>query len=345
MNILVNINKTECICFRCEIVFYLRPCDIKAGRGKFCSQDCYKKHRLETKKKDVHCKCKNCDIDFFIKPHLIKFGYGKYCSQKCQWEGMKRREYAICKSCNKEFEVTLSLKENGRGIYCSTNCKHMSLKKVIKVNCCNCGSVFSRRPFEHKKKFCSIKCLGEGRRTRVTLSCKNCGNFFTAEPNRIAVGKGLFCSLNCYRETFPGKVTRECKWCKSEFEVFPSLLKQVGGGSFCGRQCSGSYKTSLQGGRRSSIEIMVESELKKLDFVFYSQYRIFKYLCDFYVPHLNLVIECDGDYWHSRPEVIKRDRIKDEWMKNNDYNIVRLKETDIRADANRALLNKIEFYI
>jgi very-short-patch-repair endonuclease len=39
-----------------------------------------------------------------------------------------------------------------------------------------------------------------------------------------------------------------------------------------------------------------------------------KFLCDFAIPSHNIVIECDGDYWHSRPEIIKRDSAKNGYI-------------------------------
>jgi very-short-patch-repair endonuclease len=37
----------------------------------------------------------------------------------------------------------------------------------------------------------------------------------------------------------------------------------------------------------------------------------YTYLVDAYVPALKLAVEADGSYWHSRPEIQQRDRIRD----------------------------------
>jgi very-short-patch-repair endonuclease len=52
-------------------------------------------------------------------------------------------------------------------------------------------------------------------------------------------------------------------------------------------------------------------ELKMSDFLieenidFIKNYEIGVFLVDFYLPKHNLVIECDGDYWHANPNFVK----------------------------------------
>lgn len=55
-----------------------------------------------------------------------------------------------------------------------------------------------------------------------------------------------------------------------------------------------------------------------------------KYVVDAYIPNLNLVIEADGIYWHSKPISLKRDKIKDAYLKEQGFNLIRLPENEIR---------------
>ena len=57
-----------------------------------------------------------------------------------------------------------------------------------------------------------------------------------------------------------------------------------------------------------------------------------KFLVDAYIPSLNLVIEADGDYWHSLDKVIKRDRAKNAYLTKCGFKLLRLTETEIRND-------------
>lgn len=72
---------------------------------------------------------------------------------------------------------------------------------------------------------------------------------------------------------------------------------------------------SKQRNRTSSIQQMLYSFLDDLGIEYYKegeQTRIGYYVFDCIVPHNNkkLLIECQGDYWHSLPEAEKNDRSK-----------------------------------
>jgi very-short-patch-repair endonuclease len=80
----------------------------------------------------------------------------------------------------------------------------------------------------------------------------------------------------------------------------------------------------------TSIEIAIDNLLTEMGIAFVSQEQIERWSCDFYVPSANLVIECDGDYWHQLPSVQRKDAIKDTWLKNNGYSVLHLSEDAIR---------------
>ncbi|WP_407636497.1 endonuclease domain-containing protein [Deinococcus phoenicis] len=132
------------------------------------------------------------------------------------------------------------------------------------------------------------------------------------------------------------RVPRVCERCGSTFHAKPAKLT-LGEGRFCSRQCVGAYSAALQGGRRSSIEVAIEAELVRQGVPFESQKQFRWYTVDFYLPHLRLVLECDGDYWHSRPQQVAKDRKKDAWLSGCGERIVRLTETEIRASPQEAL--------
>ena len=54
-----------------------------------------------------------------------------------------------------------------------------------------------------------------------------------------------------------------------------------------------------------------------------------RFQCDFYLPFLNLIVECDGTYWHNRPDMKKRDKAKDAYAKKCGFDILRLTEEEI----------------
>ena len=88
----------------------------------------------------------------------------------------------------------------------------------------------------------------------------------------------------------------------------------------------------------TSIETKVYEELKKRGFLFEQQKFINgKFIVDAYIPVLNLVIECDGDYWHSLERVQKRDKAKNAYLIKCGFNLLRLTETEINKDVKIAL--------
>ena len=81
----------------------------------------------------------------------------------------------------------------------------------------------------------------------------------------------------------------------------------------------------------TGIERKLYKKLEELGLEFRRQAKIAGWLVDAYIPDLNLVIEADGDYWHSLPEVIKRDQLKVDKLKDVGYSVLRLKGSVINS--------------
>jgi len=94
----------------------------------------------------------------------------------------------------------------------------------------------------------------------------------------------------------------------------------------------------------TSIEIKIQNFLKELNIEFFTHQYIkdieHGYQCDIIVPSRNLIIECDGDYWHANPifypnpttkqqEQISRDKIRTIELIANGFKVLRLWECDI----------------
>lgn len=180
----------------------------------------------------------------------------------------------------------------------------------------------------------------------VSFTCEICGSSSEMTEAKTGNGTRRYCSKECTHEAKrrvfgPGhklykKVDRSCEWCGSAFLAKPAKIK-VGEGRFCSRQCVGAYASSLQEGRRSSIEVMIEEGLIETGVDFVAQKKMAHFLCDFYIPSAKLVVECDGDYWHAKPDVAERDARKDAWLISHGQRVIRLSETDIKADRDECI--------
>jgi hypothetical protein len=57
----------------------------------------------------------------------------------------------------------------------------------------------------------------------------------------------------------------------------------------------------------------------------------------------NKIIEFDGDYWHSKPEQIKKDKQRDDYLRKKGYIILRIRESDYRNDKNKIINECLNF--
>ena len=103
----------------------------------------------------------------------------------------------------------------------------------------------------------------------------------------------------------------------------------------------GVLSISKQGnGRESSIEKKLYDYLLLKGILFERQYIINgKFVVDAYIPSMNLAIEADGEYWHSLPQNIRRDRAKNAYLDKCGYNLLRLSEMEIK---NNKFVQKLE---
>lgn len=82
----------------------------------------------------------------------------------------------------------------------------------------------------------------------------------------------------------------------------------------------------------TSIEQKVYGELQKRGLLFETQKLINRrFLVDAYIPSLNLIIEADGNYWHSLDRVKKKDRAENAYLTKCGYRVLRLSEEQITS--------------
>jgi len=85
----------------------------------------------------------------------------------------------------------------------------------------------------------------------------------------------------------------------------------------------------------TSIEVKIQEYLKLLGINFISHQFIKEikhgYPCDIFVPSLNLIIECDGNYWHNYPSRTKIDNMRTKELLNSGFKILRIWESEIKV--------------
>lgn len=85
---------------------------------------------------------------------------------------------------------------------------------------------------------------------------------------------------------------------------------------------------------KSGIELKVENQFKKYGIKYFTQKPLDSghFIIDFYLPEYQLVVECNGDYWHSRPERKKRDKELEEYVLSKGKDILWLWEHEINDE-------------
>jgi very-short-patch-repair endonuclease len=57
--------------------------------------------------------------------------------------------------------------------------------------------------------------------------------------------------------------------------------------------------------KNTKPEMMFSKILDSLQIKYETQKRVEKYICDFYLPNYETIVEVDGDYWHANPSKFK----------------------------------------
>lgn len=180
--------------------------------------------------------------------------------------------------------------------------------------------------------FCNFACFVKYREARrKKINCEQCGKLII-KPVSVAV-KTVFCSKKCKDDFERDYVSRICRNCHKTFEL-PTWETDKGKGSFCSRRCYIQFKGE------TSIEKIVKDYLTKHNIDFDQEVCFGKYHADFQLKGTNILIECDGSYWHSIPGAKEKDIKKDKVLKAKGYEVYRLSEEEIKA-SNGECLSKV----
>lgn len=83
----------------------------------------------------------------------------------------------------------------------------------------------------------------------------------------------------------------------------------------------------------TKIELKIQSYLEQLGVDYFTHRYMDEikhaYQCDIWIPCLNMVIECDGDYWHKYPVGNEIDHIRTQELISKGFKVLRLWEHEI----------------
>jgi len=250
--------------------------------------------------------------------------------------GIRQAFVVTCASCKKKFEIDPYRYRLETTKCCSKKCQSIwhsrGMQKPTHRICPVCNKEFVTRPSD-QKVYCSMLCASKVHGTKITglkverieKICPICSKRFTFRPaeNRS------FCSKRCANKALIKQRLRlTCQWCHNTFDTMHKDQK------YCSKTCR---NIALRNIKFSNIEPGMASALYDAGIRFESQYPYFHYIMDFAIPDRKVSIECDGNYWHSFPEAIVRDKKRDTYLKRHGWTVLRFSETEIYKDINSCI--------
>lgn len=321
-----------------------KNCRKETKNKSYCSVNCRNKGYEGKKRAEyVTISCHSCKKEFEAKKQLVDGGK-KYCSVECQHKGYKvqknERIKLNCLFCGSEFEdlKRFGKKEGVQKKYCSRKCKDTHQKELYQGEG---NPVYGQEHSEEWKKWQS---------DRVT-------KMWESEEHRQKVQKGQekfrkynghWCgtdedSKNRRRETYLEQYGVDHNWKVKEIREKCEITSIKNTGLTTHERA----RKALLRKKETTIETKIKEILinNNIDFKknFYITFDGKMRAYDFYLKNYNLLIEADGDYWHSNPnnfttlnEAQQKNRLNDDFKnkiaKELGYNLVRFWETDINKN-------------
>jgi very-short-patch-repair endonuclease/ribosomal protein L40E len=92
-------------------------------------------------------------------------------------------------------------------------------------------------------------------------------------------------------------------------------------------------KTQVFPLKDTSIEVKIQNFLQQLKIEYFTHKYMninHGYQCDIFIPSMNLVIECDGNYWHKYPTGTEIDHVRTKELIEKGFKVLRLWEFEIK---------------
>lgn len=226
----------------------------------------------------------------------------------------------------------------------------------MKIRICPvCNAEYTRKDHPERYDTCSLKCGHELRRRNFMSNAEQA----LGEPlkegieRRMKEGAHLIdiaraCGFSDARHLYPimdrlgiQRRTRsesvKLQWKNNEmrraaFGQTISDWKQAHPNEAIEHSLIGNLK--LQNTSPTSIEKKLMGAMHWVNLQYEFQYVVGgKFICDFAFPKEMLIVECDGEYWHSTPKQRKRDASKDAYLQACGYTVLRLSDKRIEQDV------------
>lgn len=226
--------------------------------------------------------------------------------------------------------------------------------KIRKFRCIGCGEeIIASRP-SNGTKYCSLSCYRESKRphrkTGKFITCIVCGKEKYIKLSQI--NDINFCSLRCANEYQKrNKIEFICKICGQKFYWSKSRMKN-NNPTYCSWGCrikdkehiiKNSIKGNLEQQNKKGLNKLELSGRKILEDIgvdFQEQVLMFnKFLVDILLEKQKIIIQWDGEYWHTKQKRVLLDRSQDAYLKECGYNVLRITDKQIKNNIEEVYAN------
>jgi very-short-patch-repair endonuclease len=300
-------SKIEFVCANCKCKFINWKSNLnRKGKNFFCSRNCYFEFRFGHKPVGkVGFVCANCGKLYYHYNSFKRNYKVNYCSKECmvdysrthREEFMGENNHFFGKKHTAESKLKQSLIKIG---------KEQSVEWRLKNSLATKGEKnhnYGKKCPDWQKALISKANTGLKRSDefKINLSIKNTGKIRTPEQRKHYSEGGK-------KRPKPSEETKKKIRMKRLNQIIPI--------------------------KDTSIEIKIQNYLKMLDVEFVKHKIIMiehSYQCDIFVPSLNLVIECDGDYFHNYPFGKELDHVRNKELVDAGFKVLRLWENEIKS--------------
>ncbi len=273
--------------------------------GRYCSPQCAK---VSARKDDITLTCAGCNCSFSVRPNHHR---RKYCTHDCYLQAKTGKpavhaSMVICEHCGKNFKLTPNKIERSEHLYCSSECMGQATRIALPISA---GELTER--YITKQESLQSLAIEFGVSEWVIKR-------ILTENDVPLRGRGQW-SKASWEEATPERFAAVSKVGKRNIVLAMAKSDPVAAA------LAGQIKRGP-----TSIEKLFMGALDRRQIEYVFQFSVGgKFLCDFYLPAQNTIVECDGIYWHSKPSAIIRDKSKDAYLRKCGYKVIRFTDKEI----------------
>lgn len=233
----------------------------------------------------------------------------KTLSEKVYWLTHGLTDYPKCVMCGKTVK-TYNGNTDGYTPHCCCSCaqKNPETREVFKKTCIELYG--TDNPSKSK--------VVQDKMKKTCVERYGATNIFGSETGKQKIKKTNLERYGCENPQQNIDIKKKTK---------TTLVEKYG--VTCGYHTCKDYHRS-----KGEVELYEFVKSMKVDARHNDKKVIWPMELDIYIPSLNIGIEYDGDYWHSLPNMVERDKLKDEVCKDKNISLIRIKESDWKKDGN-----------